>query len=39
VTITAVPEASTFIVIGFGGIFACAGVRMGKRIGVIVLKA
>jgi autotransporter-associated beta strand protein len=39
VTITAVPEASTFIVIGLGGIFAFAAVRMGKRLGFNVLKA
>jgi len=38
VTITAVPEASTFIVIGLGGIFTFAAVWMGKRMGVNVLK-
>src|SRR4029079_6997503 len=39
VTLTAVPEASAFIVIGFGGIFAFAAVRLGKRMGVDLLKA
>jgi hypothetical protein len=35
VTLTAV--ASTFIVIGLGGVFAFAAVRMGKRMGINVL--
>jgi fibronectin-binding autotransporter adhesin len=39
VTITAVPEASTFLTIGLGGIFAIAAVWMSKRMGVNVLKA
>jgi fibronectin-binding autotransporter adhesin len=39
VTITAVPEASTFLTIGLGGIFAFAAVRLGKRMGINVLKA
>jgi fibronectin-binding autotransporter adhesin len=39
VTITAVPEASMFIVVGLGGIFAFAAVRMGKRMGFNLLKA
>ena len=39
VTITAVPEASTFLVMGLGGIFAFAAVRIGKRMGLNVLKA
>ena len=39
VTLTAVPEASTFFVIGLGGIFSIALVRLGKRMGVNVLKA
>ncbi len=39
VTITAVPEASAFLVIGLGGIFTIAAVRMGKRMGINVLKA
>jgi fibronectin-binding autotransporter adhesin len=39
VTITAVPEASTFLVIGLGGVFAFAAVRLGKRLGVKVLNA
>jgi hypothetical protein len=39
VTITAVPEASTFLVIGLGGVFAFAAVRLGKRMGVNVLNA
>ena len=38
VTLTAVPEASTFLVLGLGGVFAFAAVRMGKRLGVNVLK-
>jgi fibronectin-binding autotransporter adhesin len=38
-TITAVPEASTFLTIGIGGIFAIAAVWMGKRMGLNVLKA
>jgi fibronectin-binding autotransporter adhesin len=38
VTITAVPEASTFLTIGLGGIFAIAAVWMSKRMGVNVLK-
>jgi autotransporter-associated beta strand protein len=38
VTLTAVPEASTFFVIGLGGIFTIAAVRMGKRLGVSLLK-
>jgi hypothetical protein len=37
--VTAVPEASTFITIGLGGIFAIAAVWMTKRMGVNVLKA
>ena len=39
VTPTAVPEASAFLTIGLGGIFAVAAVWMSKRIGVNVLKA
>jgi hypothetical protein len=39
VTITAVPEASTFFVIGLGGVFAFVAVRLGKRMGLDVLKA
>ena len=39
VTITAVPEASTFLTIGLGGIFAIDTVWMSKRLGVSVLKA
>jgi hypothetical protein len=38
VTISAVPAASTFLVIGLGGVFAFAAVRLGKRLGVNVLK-
>jgi fibronectin-binding autotransporter adhesin len=38
VTITAVPEASAFLTVGLGGIFAIAAVCMGKRLGVAVLK-
>lgn len=38
VTLTAVPEASTFLTIGLGGIFAIAAVWMGRRMGVNVLK-
>ena len=34
VTITAVPEASTFLIVGLGGIFAIAAVWMGKRLGI-----
>jgi hypothetical protein len=36
-TVSAVPEASTFLVIGLGGIFAFAAVRLGKRMGLNVL--
>jgi autotransporter-associated beta strand protein len=39
VTITAVPEASTFLTIGLGGIFAIAAVWMSKRVGINVLKS
>jgi autotransporter-associated beta strand protein len=39
VTITAVPEASTFITVGLGGIFAVASIWMSKRLGINVLKA
>jgi fibronectin-binding autotransporter adhesin len=39
VTITAVPEASAFLTIGLGGIFAIAAVWIGRRMGVNVLKA
>jgi autotransporter-associated beta strand protein len=39
VTITAVPEATSFITVGLGGIFAIAAVWMSKRMGVNVLKA
>jgi fibronectin-binding autotransporter adhesin len=38
VTITAVPEASTFLTIGLGGVFALAAVWMGKRLGVSAFK-
>jgi hypothetical protein len=38
-TPAAVPEASTFLTIGLGGIFAIAAVWMGRRMGVVnVLK-
>lgn len=39
VTITAVPEATSFITVGLGGLFAIAAVWMSKRMGVNVLKA
>jgi autotransporter-associated beta strand protein len=39
VTITAVPEASAFLTVALGGIFAVAAVWMSKRFGVSVLKA
>jgi hypothetical protein len=39
VTITAVPEASTLLTIGLGGIFAVAAVWMSKRMGVNILKS
>jgi fibronectin-binding autotransporter adhesin len=39
VTITAVPEASAFLTVALGGIFAVAMLRMSKRLGVSVLKA
>jgi hypothetical protein len=38
VTITAVPEASAFLTVALGGIFAVAAVWMSKRLGVSVLK-
>ncbi len=38
VTITAVPEASAFLTVALGGIFAVAAVWMSKRMGVSVLK-
>lgn len=38
-TLTAVPEASAFLTIGLGGIFAIAAVWMSKRLGVNALKA
>jgi hypothetical protein len=39
VTITAGPEATTFVVIGLGSIFAFGAARMGKRMGINVLRA
>jgi fibronectin-binding autotransporter adhesin len=39
VTITAVPEASAFLTVALGGIFAVAAVWMSKRLRVSVLKA
>jgi hypothetical protein len=38
VTLTVVPEASTFIIIGLGGVFVIAAVRMGKRLGFAPLE-
>jgi autotransporter-associated beta strand protein len=37
VTITAVPEASTVLIMGLGGVLAIAAARVGKRMGVNVL--
>lgn len=39
VTLTAVPEASAFIIVGLGGLFSLAGVWLGKRLGINPLKA
>jgi fibronectin-binding autotransporter adhesin len=37
VTLTAVPEAGAFLIIGLGGVFAIGLVRMGKRCGISIL--
>jgi autotransporter-associated beta strand protein len=38
VTITAVPEASAFLTVALGGVFAIAAIWMSKRLGLSVLK-